>query len=354
MSEIAATVEEITAIIMHPNADRLEIAKILGTQVCVQKNRLKAGDKVVYFPPDLLLPLDVSNDLGVTQYLRTAEFDGVKIPCRVGATRLRGVPSFGFVAKDKCCNLPVGTEVSDLFRARKYEPPQRPRMQGDLAPDHPAFHVYTDIQHYWKYPTAIPEGMWVRVTEKIHGTNSRVGVIEVNGEWQFMAGSHKTNRKEYDVHGRLSLYWKPLWMARVLRILNELCDENRNVVIFGEIFGQGVQDLDYGVKQGQTDYRIFDISVDGSYVSWPHLKNLCDVSDRVPVLYEGPFYPGLVEELVDGPTVVSDSVRSSFKGREGIVITPQLETHSDVLGGRLILKAVSADYLSRKNAEDNE
>ena len=40
----------------------------------------------------------------------------------------------------------------------------------------PTFHEYTEIQNYYKYPDAIPVGTLVRVTEKIHGTNSRVGV----------------------------------------------------------------------------------------------------------------------------------------------------------------------------------
>jgi len=68
----------------------------------------------------------------------------------------------------------------------------------------------------------------------------------------------------------------------------------------------------------------------------------------VPVLYTGSFSPELVE-LTYGPTMMG-KVKSEFKGREGIVITPLIEQRCHI--GRLILKNVSADYLDRKGAKD--
>ena len=60
---------------------------------------ITAGDNVVYFPPDMVLPGDVSEQLGVQKYLKHSLVDGLKIPCRVAACRLRTVASFGFIAK---------------------------------------------------------------------------------------------------------------------------------------------------------------------------------------------------------------------------------------------------------------
>jgi RNA ligase (TIGR02306 family) len=97
MSDITVTIQTISDMVLHANADKLEIAKILGTQTIVPKGQYKVGDAVVYFPPDILLPAAVSDSLGVQQYLKHAPFDGQKIACRVGACRLRGVPSYGFV-----------------------------------------------------------------------------------------------------------------------------------------------------------------------------------------------------------------------------------------------------------------
>jgi len=78
--------------------------------------------------------------------------------------------------------------------------------------------------------------------------------------------------------------------------------------------------------------------------------------ELVPVLYEGPFNRDLVKRFTYGPTTLAapDKIRSSFKDREGCVITPQVEQFYAPTGGRLILKSVSADYLDRKGATDNE
>jgi len=79
-----------------PDADKLEIAKVAGTQTLIVKGQFKAGDLCVYFPPDILLPGDVSEALGVAKYLKTALWEGSRFPCRVAACRLRGTPSYGF------------------------------------------------------------------------------------------------------------------------------------------------------------------------------------------------------------------------------------------------------------------
>jgi RNA ligase (TIGR02306 family) len=353
----------------HSNADKLEIAKVAGTQTIIVKGQFKAGDLCVYFPPDILLPGDVSDQLGVAKYLKTAVWEGFSFPCRVAATRLRGVPSYGFV--QPCCTAwCIGTDVTDAFRAGKYEPPARiyrgygggtGEVWGGLEREPANFHRYTDIQHYRKYRYLLPAGTPVRITEKIHGTNSRVGLLKIDGEWQFLAGSHKTARKQIDPEGRESVYWAPLQRAGVLQLLTDLCNNGHptgpanDVILFGELYGPGVQDLDYGVPAGEIGWRLFDISFNGRYLDWSIVKDCCREYgiEMVPLLYEGSFDSALVDALTYGPTTVADesSVRAKFKGREGIVITPLIEEACCI--GRLILKSVSADYLDRKGAEDN-
>jgi RNA ligase (TIGR02306 family) len=368
MSEIIISVETIKAIEPHPQADRLEIAKILGTQVVVPKGEYQAGDAIVYFPPDMLIPAVVSEVLGVQKYLKTATFEGLKIPCRVAACRLRTIASYGFIARlpPELAHLAAwaGTEqanVTGFYAGQKYEPPHVTAHnsgggQGRLAPECPMFHEYTDIQNYYRHPDAIPVGTIVRVTEKIHGTNSRVGCVYHDGEFQFMAGSHHTNRSK-ETEGHLSIYWRPLEIEGVLNMLNTLCGERRNIVVFGELYGPGIQDMDYGIPAGDVGFRVFDITHDGDYLDWDIVKAMCHNNDveLAPLLYQGPFSHKMVEALTDGPTTLisPEGIKSKFKGREGIVITPVVEAYSDVLRGRMILKSKSADYLDRKNAQDN-
>jgi len=53
-----ATIEIISEVIPHPNADRLDLAKVLGFQCVVPKNQYKQGDMVIYIRPDSVLPTD--------------------------------------------------------------------------------------------------------------------------------------------------------------------------------------------------------------------------------------------------------------------------------------------------------
>lgn len=351
MSTIIAEVARIDKMREHPDADNLEIAVIGGATVAVLKDTYQRWDKVVYFPPNLLIPEAVSVELGVHNYLKHATYPGDtgKSKCRVGACRLRGIPSYGFCIPYEG-DADLGTDVSATYGAVKYEPPLRTTME-DMASDLEKFHRYTNIQNYHKYPRLFQDGDYVRITEKIHGANCRVGLVNVDGEFQFMAGSNTVRRKKPE-GDRKSQYWMPLETLPVLNVLSHLCDEENDVIIFGEIFGPTVQDMDYGVKPEELGFRAFDISVNGKYLPWSEVIEVAEYYDLelVPLLYEGPYYVGLIEQYTDGPSMFES--RGKFKGREGVVVTA-LDEKPDYYGRRKILKSVSCDYLDRKNAQDN-
>ena len=80
-----------------PECRQAGVAIIKGTQTISGKGELHKGQRVVFVPPGILIPQDVSQSLGIQKYLKHAEIDGIKCQCRVAACRLRGEPSFGFV-----------------------------------------------------------------------------------------------------------------------------------------------------------------------------------------------------------------------------------------------------------------
>jgi RNA ligase (TIGR02306 family) len=361
MSTIRITIETIDSIHAHPNADRLEIAHILGTQTIVGKGEFQPGDQVVFFPPDILLPPDVAADLGVQKYLKHALWEDAngdiqKSQCRVAACRLRGIPSYGFVAPVPELPPFFETDLTDYYQAVKYEPPVKLTMAGDVMAEPSNFQRYTSIEHYYRYPHVLEPGTMVRVMEKIHGTNCRLGSLDIEGLNGFICGSHRTAQKMRDARGKPSLYWEPLNSdPKVQTALQEL-NKHGDTIIYGEIYGPGVQDMDYGVKPGKIGFRVFDISINGRYMNWDQLHTTCVGYglQLMPLIYLGPFDPDLIEEWTNGPTLMveSDQVKAKFKGREGCVITPLTEIyHPDV--GRVVLKSVSADYLDRKGAKDN-
>ena len=84
MSSLIVPIAAIDAVMPHPNADRLEIAVIKGWQVIVSKGTYQPGDRVIYVPPDAVVPVAWSDQWNVTKYLQKG---------RVRCARLRGEPS---------------------------------------------------------------------------------------------------------------------------------------------------------------------------------------------------------------------------------------------------------------------
>jgi RNA ligase (TIGR02306 family) len=360
MSDIAITVQEITAVEHHPDADRLDIIKILGTQCIVGRGDYIVGEKVIYFPPDMMIPEAIAEALDVKKYLKYVIWNGEKVQSKIAACRLRGVSSYGFVI-DCDQRLKVDFDATLVYLGEKYEPPVKVANGGskgfnEYGLPEGKFHHYTNIQHFWRYPNVFEPDEKVVITEKIHGTNSRLGVLFEDGEWVFAAGSHHVRWKDCPTADR---YWKPL-NAPLMSLLNELCGECSDVVIFGEIYGSSVQDMNYGVL-GDNGYRVFDITINGRYLNWEDVQTHCDRHEipTVPTIYQGPwkYVSDVLDKYASGKTAIGEPT-GKFKGREGIVIKYATERLTDDIGGRLnahraILKYVSADYLDRKGAQDN-
>jgi RNA ligase (TIGR02306 family) len=326
-SNVVVPVATIESIAPHPGADRLEIAKVLGWQVVVPKGRHQPGEKVVYFPPDAVLPAELAERFGVSQYLSKG---------RVRCARLRGVPSYGFAMPPDDPGWAAGTDLAAHYGITKYLPPLRPSA-GDAEVDHPLFQRYTDIENLRNYPDAFEPGEMVVLTEKIHGTSCRVGIVE--GE--LMAGSMGMRRKRPpDAELHRSTYWFPLTLEPVAALLAELGRGRRQVILYGEVFGAGIQSFHYGMK-GRLAFAAFDLLVDGRYLDWPDLQRTLARLDlpAVPVLYEGPLTPEVVRQHSLGKTTLAD-----HHVREGVVVRP-LRERTDPRLGRLVLKYLSDAYL---------
>lgn len=216
MSKLIVEVCKIESVKKHPSADNLDIIQIKGWQTVVKKDEFKPQQKCVFFPPDSILPLTLTNSpeddppgrLGITKYLKEMRRDstGKQLGRRVAAIRLRGVQSFGVIMaldSNHGDNLDweIGTNVSEHYKVQKYEPPLE-SLDGDAVVPHPRFYGYTDIENINNYPGAIPDGTEVIMTEKVHGTSSRIGLVlepdkDGNANWEFMAGSRGMRRREF-------------------------------------------------------------------------------------------------------------------------------------------------------------
>jgi RNA ligase (TIGR02306 family) len=328
MSSLIVPVTTIEALKPHPNADRLELAQILGWQIVVRKGEYQVDQKVVYFPIDTMLPLEVSERFGVTQYLSKQ---------RIRCAKLRGEPSFGLaVPPDQ--DWPIGENVADYYGATKYLPPLRVTA-GDAETDHPLFVAYTDIENMRNFPTIFEPDERVILSEKVHGTQCRVGLIE--GE--LMAGSKGLRRKRpADERFEGNTYWFPLSLEPVRKLVTELGGSHRQVILFGEVYGSKIQSFHYGLHH-VVGFRAFDLLLDGHYVDWPDFLATCTQYgvEPVPILTTIPFDLVEIKRWSEGKTQLMEN---DAHIREGVVVRPEHERH-DPRVGRVILKYVSDSYL---------
>ena len=362
MSKLIVEVCRIEEIKPHfdPETTRIEMARVKNWWCVVGKNQYKPGDKVVYLPPDSVISKELAESWGVAKYcaILAKNPDGSRpTDLRIRASRLRGERSFGLIIQPDDPSWEVGLDVKDHYGVKKYEPPLKTH-DGDAAPEIPGFHKYTDIENIGNYTGIFKDGERVIVTEKIHGTNCRLGIVGTSDGFEFVAGSMEIRRKETDAKGNRSRYWFPFEnQPGIKELLQTIFQEQQvPVVLFGEIFGSGVQDMQYG--QTGMSFRAFDISVNGRYLNYDDQVALFErfFVKMVPVLFDGPFSMDKMNELVDGPTTICDEsqIKEHFKGREGIVIKPAEERLSGDLQGRVVLKFISVDYHERRNKNRTE
>jgi RNA ligase (TIGR02306 family) len=347
-SSLIVKVCEIEEVVDHPNADRLDLVRV-GAWWCITgKGNYAVADKWDITKYCSKVPA-VKGDL--CQYYR------------IKAAKLRGIPSFGVMLPLDDPSWEVGFSVVDHYGLKKYEPPENNNIkQGDAAKQPPHFSRYTDMENIKNFPNVFEDGEEVVVTEKIHGMNSRSGYLMTEDGMQFFAGSHNVCRKEFNDAGETTFFWQVL-TPNVRDMLEEYSYEvgevserehspRRNVMLYGEIYGEKVQDMAYGM-QG-TGFRAFDISINGRYLNYDLFQNICTCYeiDVAPVLYRGPFSLEKMQELVDGPTTLCEPDKAGkFGGREGIVIKPAVERFSPYIGGRVITKMISIDYYERKGVK---
>lgn len=126
-----ASIQIVTEIKKHPQADSLALAKILGWQVVVRLDEVKVGEKVVYCEIDSLIPTDQDwtppslrekgpNFLIKTIKIRKEFSQGLVIPI------IGSIKSF--------IDYEVGTDVTKLLKIKKWEQADLSERGGEKFP----------------------------------------------------------------------------------------------------------------------------------------------------------------------------------------------------------------------------
>lgn len=365
MSSLIVEVCEVKEVINHPNADRLDIVTVKGWNCIVGRDQFKVGDLVIYIPPDCILPQDM---------IEKNKLEYLKKSGRTGTIKLRGYISQGLclpVYDTQRAKKMMGQDVSSHFGITKYEQPEPAYSVrgGNIVSKkkiNPLFDKYTDVENIKNYPNVFKDGEIVVITEKLHGTNARFGnipivvsssasLLERLSAWfrksllgrthEFVWGSHNV-QKGVSIN-RMDYYGSDVWSkaASDYQLENKL---PAGYIFYGEIIGQGIQDMSYGI--GKPQLYIFDIKdvASGKYLDWDKVESWCAFLDLpiVPVLWVGEFYGDSIEQFTSGKSTLCPG-----EIREGCVIKSFEEAQDKALG-RKILKSISTEYLLRKNGTE--
>lgn len=348
-----------------PGADNIEQAIIGGWNCIIKKGEYAEGGLVIVATTDAVIPQDLSDKMEVTNYLRKGG--------RVRTVKLRGVYSECLIIPIKFLHgkttmgdwdLKEGSDCMDFLKIFKYEPPVKTVQLASgrkiRYQDNPNFHIYYKFPNLKNVPGMFTENDLVEITRKIHGTNSRYGIVRKNKlslwdkikkfftnnpwiEYEYVYGSHNVE-KGSDSQG---FYDTDVWatISEQFNIKNKLWDYAKEigyellgegVILYGEIFGAGIQKgYDYGLNE--ISFCGFDFKVNGEYQTTYDAWNIITKElelPYVPILYYGDWS----QEIQDKHTF-KNYIGDSKVPHEGIVIKHYTGERNKVA------KVINPDYL---------
>lgn len=367
-------INKISKISPIEGADKIELAQVNGWTSIVQKGIHKEGDLVLCIITDAIIPQDLADRWGVAQYLRKGN--------RVRTVKLKGVysecvliPQFDLFKSDaKSSNRAIINEGKDMMSFLgifKYEEPVREVVLAGgkrvKQRDNPHFNKYYKFPNIKNVPNIFNENDLVIATRKIHGTNARYGIVKkakislldrvkkffgnkyayyeyVYGSHNVIKGSDSNGFYSVDVWADIAKRYhikEKLWSVFQS---NHLTGGVEGIIIYGEIYGPGIQGEKYTYGEKEHSLALFDIEVNGSYVDRHTFEDYALRQLDLPiteVLYDG-FYD---ESVIEG-YVNNQYIKDTRIPHEGIVI-------SHVSGDRhKIAKKINPQYLIYAEKEE--
>lgn len=178
------SIQKISEIKPHPNADAIELATVRGWQVVVKRGEFKPGDFAVYFEIDSFLPIREEFEFLRKSCFRTHPELGDGF--RLRTIKLRGELSQGLLLpisilenhkiktnqevqcvgrriwdeKWQCwsqCIVPLeeGADLTEFLEVQKYEPPVPTQLAGNAKGNFPSFIRKTDQERCCSENTVI-------------------------------------------------------------------------------------------------------------------------------------------------------------------------------------------------------
>jgi RNA ligase (TIGR02306 family) len=340
-------------------ADNIELAIVNGWHAITKKGQHNVDEQVIVATTDAVIPLSISDDLGVTGYLRKGQ--------RVRTVKLRGVYSECLIMPMDLLvfieNINDGDDMMETLGVVKYEPPVKMvemSVGGRKFKYHqnPNFHIYYKFPNLKNAPEMFNEEDIVTITRKLHGTNARYGIVKkkslslwdrvrmlFGNKWvgyEYVYGSHNVEKGSdsqgfysTDVWGTIADNYdikSKLW--KFVKTFNEPELLGDGLIIYGEIYGHGIQkNYDYGLAD--MKFAGFDVELNGKYLPYHDEKNIFESLGlpRVEVLYMGPW-----SKEEQDKHVFNNMIKGTKVPHEGVVV-------KSVTGDRYkVGKVINPDY----------
>jgi len=322
----SAQIVKILEVKKHPNADSLDLVKVLGWQCVAKLGEFKDGEKVIYIEIDTEV-----KERPEFEFLRNKNF-------RVRTIRLRGELSQGLVLPLSV--LPVGEynegdDVSELVGASHYEKPIIITDMGQTRGSFPTHLIsITDEDKIQNYPQVINEMLTqeVYVSIKMDG-QSGTFIKDIDGKLR--ACSRRLEIKlDNGIAGKFS------YLIEKYK-LNNLPN---GIIIQAEIYGPGIQGNKSGTKElGIQVFNVWSMA-ERRYFDYDEMKEFCDKLNipMVQLYYLGIFKWNTVEEML----AEAEKVKyPNGADGEGLVWRLRKNKYSPILKHNFSVKTVSNKYL---------
>lgn len=224
-----ASIRKINSIEVHPNADKLEIARVGGWKCIVQKGMYQEGELICFIESDTVLPVKPW-----TEFYRAKS-------SRVKSCRLRSIWSEGVVEKlDKVeytGPIEEGKDISVDIGVVKWEPPVPSDLQArGVLP----FGIQRTDECRIENLDTPPFGEMCDINLKVDGSSASFYCHKFNGKWQTGICSRSLELK-LDCINKFTTAEKKY---DVLNKLKDYCVKNDvSICLRGELYGQGIQTM---------------------------------------------------------------------------------------------------------------
>jgi len=336
--ENLATIERITEIKTHPNADALEIAVIKGWNCIIKKGEFSKGDIVIYVQIDTLIPFK-----DWSKFLFKSESDIAKQEVRLRTIKLRGELSQGLVLPIHILNpnitYSLSNDVSQELGIKKYVKQIPITMQGLIEGDFPSHLIdRTDEERVQNIPQVLDliNPYNIIVTEKADGTSA---TYLHHGEKVYVC-SRNLRWKDTDTN----IYWKMYKQYD----LHTFLERHPTYALQGEIVGFGINGNKLGFPVNEQKFLIFNIwdHKERRYLSWDEKQVVKEFNRHLDFVRQAVFvFP--VNKPLDIEWCL-EQAKGNYLGtnnpREGIVIRTRDE-NAKFGTLRLSFKVINNDFL---------